>query len=1791
MVDYTGGEAGRPGRPEPIAIIGMSCRFPGNVNSADDFWSFLRAGEDAISEVPTGRWDPYAEAAPENEAALRSTTRFGGFLSDIQGFDADFFGISPREAGLMDPQQRMVLEVSWQALEHAGVPPHQLSGSDTGVFIGVGSDDYGRRLLEDLPRIEAWTGIGGAMCAVANRVSYTLDLRGASMAVDTACSSSLVALHLACQSLRAGESPLALAGGVMVMAGPGLTMVLDAAGATSADGRSKSFDAAADGYGRGEGAGVVALKRLSDAQADGDRVLAVLRGSAVHQDGKTNGIMAPSSQAQEHLLRQTYRNAGVAPESVDYIEAHGTGTRAGDPIEATAMAAVFGASRPAEQPCLIGSVKPSIGHLEAGAGIAGVIKTVLALQHGEIPPTANFETPNPSIPWESAGLKVVAQPTPWQPAGQPRLAGVSGYGYGGTIAHVILEEAPPDPLETTTAVEVDRGASAAAYPLSGATQSALREYAARLADYVEEENPALPSVGHTLAVRRSPLTHRATAVAADHTELAERLRALAAGAPTAGVATGTVLAPPTSGTVWVFSGHGSQWIGMGRELLAEEPVFAAVLDDIGPIFEAELGFTPRHALSEGDFHTVDQIQPMIFATQVALAAVWRDRGLYPAAVIGHSVGEIAAAVTAGVLSVHDGAHLVCRRSRLLRHASGKGAMAMVSLPFDQVRSRLCHERGAQDVVAAIAASPSSTVIAGDHSAVEDVAKEWEDGGMAVRRVDSDVAFHSRHMDPLLDELVNAVAGMVVGAPEVPLYTTALDDPRATVARDGSYWAQNLRNPVRFAEAVTAAVEDGYRLFLEISAHPVVAHSINETLAELEVDDACVAHTLRRNRPEWESLLTNLGLLYAHGASVDWTRLWPAAPLAELPHNAWQHSPYWAESGPRHNIGGQRHDVDSHTLLGGRTKVNASPPITLWHTYLDESCRPYPGDHPVRGVEIIPAAVLLNTFFAAASADTQRPDLTDVSLKVPVSVSAPRQLQVVTQERTIRLSSRLLDGDVEEPLEREQAWLTHTTASVDAPAPAPPHALAIAELRQYCSERLAEDFVTDRLAGIGVAAMGFPWQIEELAQGDEQLLATVKAGDASDEKPMSWAAIMDAALSIASVVFPGPPTLRMPAHIDRVSLRSDSSPIRAFIHVRVAEGGAAADTVNVDIAAEDGRVVARMMGLRYGVLDGDPGAATSPRRIVHEMAWRPLATAPDADSVELRDVVIVGDDHEAVRMLSDRYRAMGVPCAAVTDPEELTALRDRIGAASAVLVAPASLRAGESGPEASIRSAWLLARTAQWLLGVTGAAADEQPKLWCLTQGVRQCHDEAALGHASLWGIGRVIGGEHPELWGGVLDLAESPDKLAVQLLDVLRAAPGEDVVALDEEGAHVGRLAQVASEPTRPPQRFRPEGTYLITGGLGMLGLEVAHWLAGRGAHRLVLAGRAALPPRAQWDSVCDSETRRRIEGVRSLEALGVTVRTVALDITDREQAQRLLSPAELGLPPIRGIVHAAGVLDNRMLRDLDKESMRTVVAPKAAGAWVLHELFPPNSVDFFILFSSCGLLLGLPGQSSYASGNAFLDALAAHRRANGGDDTVSFGWTSWRGLGMSTSSAVIDTELAARGTADISATEAFQSWEYAERHSSGYFAFLRTIPLEPAMTRPSLLSELAAEEDTDIPAAAGDAQWEGMSREELYEAVGAEVDAVVAGEIKLPAADLDSRRPLTELGLDSVMSVVIRRNLERRFGVRLAATLLWDRPNTAAISLLLTDLVWDRLHPGGAESASDSDEEYAPAADGVLVG
>ncbi|MGV0581433.1 type I polyketide synthase [Mycolicibacterium elephantis] len=1691
--------------PEPVAIVGIGCRLAGSISTPAQLWRFLLEGGSAVGEVPAERWEPYLRRDPRNAAVLRDVTRLGTFLDDLAGFDAEFFGVSPREAELMDPQQRLALEVSWEALEHAGVPPKSLAGSDTAVLMGVNSDDYGKLVMEDLPGIEAWTGIGTSLCGIANRVSHLLDLRGPSVALDAACAASLVAVHQACQMLRAGETSLALAGGVSALIGPGLTRVLDVAGATAPDGRCKTFDAAADGYGRGEGAGVVVLKRLGDALRDGDHVYAVVRGGAVAQDGRTVGIMSPNGDAQAELFRRACESAQIPPSTVDFVEAHGTGTPTGDPTEIHALSSVYGVDRPVDAPCRIGSVKPNVGHLEGGAGVVGLIKAALALHHEAIPPTAGVQKLTPAVDWENSGLRVPTETEAWErTGGAPRRAAVCSYGYGGTIAHVLLEEAPVGPGGSPAGNML----SPKVIPLSARSSARLGMQARALADRLRTGDHPLERVAASLWLRRSHEPVRTAVVAESLDDVVAGLDAVADGALAPGVVTGSVLPGAADGAVWVFSGHGSHWAGMGRQLLVDEPAFAAVIDAIDPVFGRELDFSAREALSSGQLGGTDRVQALTFAMQAGLAAVLRERGAAPAAVIGHSVGEVAACVTAGVFDLTVGAAVACYRARGFRTVMGLGAMALVRLPFDEAERRL---QGRTDVVAAISASPVSTVVSGAVAAVDEICRDWSGEGVMVRRVNTDVAFHSPAMDALTAELSRLTAGLPAPRPaEIPLYTTALADPRSNAPRDHRYWPVNLRDRVRFAEAVAAAAEDGHRLFLEVSAHPVVAHSVVETLLHAGIEEHAAVPLLRRDRPERLALATALATLHCHGAPVD-PGIDASVPWADdLPVTQWRHRRFWRTPTPPPGGYGV-HDVDSHTLLGGATEVTGPVAARMWQTRLDIATRPYPGDHPVRGTEIVPAAVILNTFLAAVDGG----GLDDVRLRTPVAPGRPRDVQVVLQDRALTLSSRVLDDDGAE----DGGWLTHSSAVTAADGEHAAFDLAAA--RKRCAQPLPADHVVDTLASLGVAAMGFDWQILELRRGEGELLVRV-AADKAGAVPDTWAPLLDAATSAASTVFDGPPRLRMPARIERVRVHG-RPPAGAVLHIQRRPH---TTTTDVLIADHTGALRASLTGMAFEELENPAGSDLS--QMLHEVNWHPVPVGDDRPSA----VLIVGGDAGTVDSVRRDLAAADVPHARCADPSEIDAAvldRDAV-----VLVLP---RASDPPTDAVD----LTVRTLRRLLD-SGARA----RMWVLTERV---HEGGNVVHAPLWGLARVAAAEHPDVFAGVLDVADARLPVAV-----LASCHGHPVVVMRDGVAFAARLRH-AGPGAGTALQCSAGGTYVVTGGTGALGLRMAQRLADVGARRLLLLSRSGMPARSEWRDAGDSEV---IRAVAALEERGVWVRVAPIDIGAPGAADRLRD-ALCDLPPVRGVIHAAGVEAGALLVNTTQQDFAAAMHPKVDGTLTLHEVFPPGQLDWMVLFSSCGYLAGFPGQGAYACANSFLDVMARHRRRLG-DRTVSVAWTAWRGMGMGSTSGFIAAQLDALGMGTIGPDEAVRALDLAMRADQ---ANIVVLPVLPAAASVPMFADVApaevAEPAADEPSAA---TFVGADGAPDPQRIAEHVIAAVASQLGLPEGDVDAGVPLVEIGVDSIMTVGLLRRLEKQTGLSLPPTLLWEHPTAAAVSARIAELL-----------------------------
>ncbi|MGZ9224710.1 MAG: type I polyketide synthase, partial [Anaerolineales bacterium] len=1042
---------------EPIAIIGMSCRFPGAANSPEAFWRLLETGTDAISQVPADRWNSADLYDSDPAMPGKMNSRWGGFIDQIDQFDANFFGISPREATQMDPQQRLVLEIAWEAIENSGLTKDELAGSKTGVYIGVHSHsaDYTLRQYSDPSAIDIYTGTGTAHNVIAGRLAYLFDLRGPSMTVDTACSSSLVAVHLACQSLRSNESQMALVAGVNLMLSPEFTIAASKMHMLAPDGRCKAFDAQANGFVRGEGCGVIVLKRLSDALAHGDNIIALIRGSALNQDGRTNGLTAPNGLSQQQVVRQALENAAVGPSEIGFVEAHGTGTSLGDVIELDALGTIFDRENRNGKPCFLGSAKTNIGHLEGAAGIAGLIKAVLSLQKRMIPPLVHFKNLNPNISLKNTSLVVPSTLQPWQEA-RKRFAAVSSFGWSGTNAHVVLEEAPPADSKFSSA-----STNPYLLPLSAHAPEALRDLARSYSSFLTQASPSdLADVCYTASCRRTHHANRLALVGASSDELINKISAfLQENLP---VEISRI--DDQAKIVFVFPGQGSQWLGMGRELLKQNQVFRETLQRCEQAIQpwVDWSLTEQLGLDEDSpnyrLNEISVIQPILFAFEIALSAVWRSWGIEPHAVIGHSMGEVAAAYIAGALRLEDAAHVICRRSQLMQRTSGRGGMAVVGISIVEANQLI---QGLEDRISvAVNNSPRSTVLSGDPQALEEIMEELARRDIFCRRVRVDVASHSPQMDPLRAELVEALRDIKPQAAHIPFFSTVTEEVSHGATLNAEYWGRNLRQPVQFGSMIQKLLDADHSVFIEMSPHPILLTSIQEVSIELNKSSTEVA-SLRRDQPELTSLLGELGLLYRLGYPIDWKKLYPTGGrVVSLPAYPWQHESFWLEVEASTNsfartIAGDKQS--QHAVLGQEIELAVQNGQRTWEFELSPRKFPFMYDHKLQGLAILAASNFLEMALAATEVEfgDSPAMLTEIEFQHPLVLpsenrSIPFQFHLVKLEEEDGWAFQVFSR-------RNQAWTRHIVGRAVPSADTPKeHPIRLEDLRSRCVNQIQRE---------------------------------------------------------------------------------------------------------------------------------------------------------------------------------------------------------------------------------------------------------------------------------------------------------------------------------------------------------------------------------------------------------------------------------------------------------------------------------------------------------------------------------------------------------------------------------------------------------------------------------------------------------------------------------------------------------------------------------------------------------------
>jgi acyl transferase domain-containing protein/acyl carrier protein len=1798
-------DAADANRDETIAIIGMGCRFPGGVVDPSSYWRLLCDGLDAIREIPADRWDVDALYDPDPEAPGKIATRWGGFVDGIDRFDPHAFGISPREAASMDPQQRLLLEVGWEALEHAGYAPDGVAESPTGVFVGICNGDYYQMLMDcDPATVDAYAATGSAHSVASGRLSYLLGLRGPSLSVDTACSSSLVSVHLAVQSLHAGECRMALAGGVNAILNPRTSIALSRAKMMAADGRCKAFDASADGFVRSEGCGLVVLKRLSDAEADGDRILALIRGSAVNQDGRSNGLTAPNGPSQVAVIRQALVDASLEPSQIGYVETHGTGTSLGDPIEIQALSAALGGNRADADRLMLGSVKTNIGHLESASGIAGLIKTVLMLQHQQIPPHLHLHTPNPHIAWDEMALSIPTQLTDWQPSSGRRLAGVSSFGFSGTNAHVILEQPP---LATPTARPEGPQRPRHLLALSAKNDAALRELAGRYAEVLAAApSLSLAEVAHTANTGRARFGHRLTVVGTDAADVAPNLARLAAGEDPADMAH-TAMGQPHGRPrlAFLFTGHGSLYRGAGRRLWETQPIFRAALERCAGFADQHLEKPLLAALYPHLYPDVDgaqallddmtYAQPALFALQYALASLWQTWGVVPSFVAGHSAGEYAAACIAGILSVQDGLTLTMARGRLMRSLPPNGQMATVLADEATVRAALAPHGDARVAIGAIN-GPASIAISGDLASVQSVVAELQATGIETRALNIPLAAHSPQVEPILDEFERVARGVSYAPPGVSVVSTLTGAlASGSDCASATYWRRHLREPVQFAQAMQTLHRQGCDVFLEIGPRATLLGMARANLPESGAA-ATWLPSLRADHDDWEQILDSLGGLFVAGVDVDFAAFdrdggdWPRLALPTYP---FQRERYWiAPSRPA----AMSMDAGGHPLLGQRLDSPALDPTqTIFAAQLSADWPPFLDHHRVHGVCIVPSPVYVAMALEAARRGPGWDEaiLEDLSIQSALVIpeTGTRAVQFILDMHADGAASFRIFSRNSAP--EEATWTLHAAGRLTRSQAAPPATdrFDANAVRARCSEMLDGAGYYDRLLDLGLEFGPDFRGISRLWRSDGEALAEITLPAGLEREAGVYRihpAFLDACFHVLGALVPQS-TPESQAYlligIDRLELgRAPGS--RLWSHARIRSGSmAGSETFVGDIHVHDdaGDLVGEITGLQLKRAGADAlrrAARRSPSDWLYETTWQekvlPAPAEPDGVNSLSTRWLILADDRGIAAELAELISARGDRCELVGNSAEFA---NRAPSAQR-LVDLGSLKAlpSESVPDRAGRVADTALHVVQAL-----ATSRSSAQVWLVTRDAQSVSASNTLTEpalATLWGLGRVIALEHPQNWGGLVDLASdlAPRTAAALLYDDITRSDGEDQVALGDGRRYVPRLERASSQrPRSTVFDFCADASYLVTGGLGGLGLKVAHWMAEHGARHLVLTGRSGLPDRSLWDGLePTSRTASQVASVRAIEALGATVSPIAVDVAD-EALMRTRVMARFGddLPPLRGVVHAAADLSGWSVADMPSEALQAMLRPKIGGAWVLHELTRDVPLDFLVLFSSTSALWGAQTLGHYAAANSFLDAFAHYRHALG-LPCVSINWGTWDEMRLTTAEdresyqqfglspmsspqalAILGEIL---GTSEMTQIAvAAVDWRslkplYEARRARPFLADVDALPTgstraasQRVQQRPPLLALLES--------AADSAERHTI----IFDHVRAEVARTL--HVVRPQG-IDPHTGLFDLGMDSLMSVELKSKLEVSVGRPLPSTLTFNYSTVSALATYLADEV-----------------------------
>ena len=1834
---------------EPIAIVGMGCRFPGGANSPYQFWENLKSGTHSIAETPESRWNTDAFFSRVKNKKAKMNTKWGGYIDGFDEFDPEFFGIAPREAKFMDPQQRKLLEISWEALEDGGLQPSSLSGKAVGVFIGGFTLDY--KILQftnpSFENLDSHSATGIMMTMLSNRISYIYNFNGPSMSVDTACSSSIVAVDLACKSLQLGDSELALAGGVSLNIAPQYTISETQGGFLSPTGSSHGFAATANGYVRSEGAGVVILKKLSAAIADGDRIHAVIKATAVNQDGKTNGITVPNGDAQFRLMKRAYARAGVSPGKIQYLEAHGTGTPVGDPIEADSIGRILSLERLPEDRCYVGSVKTNIGHTEAAAGMAGLMKVVMAMKNKAIPPHLHLTQINPKIDLEKAPYKIPTTLVDWPEHQGPMLAGINSFGFGGTNAHLVLSEYLPEAsAPTSSATDFDDEHKTRLFPISGRSKKSLLGNATACLKHVENLNTEqdLFHFAHTNAAIREQHEHRATFSYQNKAQLTEKFRQFIGSGGVASASVDKVKAARKSNgeerekLAWVTTGMGPQWWAMGRELYQSEPVFKNAIDTISAEFDRQTNWSLAQEWLQADeaqsqMDNTWLAQTANFALQVGLAEMWRAHGVEPDCIVGHSTGEIASFYLAGVYSLKDAVTIAIHRSRLQQLTHGMGKMLAVGLPVSEAQAYIGSSKN--DVSIAAVNSPTACVISGNAQTLERIAAELQRNEVFNKYLHVGVPYHSPAMSVIKAELLQCLAGIEPQPAKIPLYSTVTGERVNGAELNADYWWKNVREAVLFAKATQEIIDDGYTSFIEIGPHPVLGSAIAEVAKELQ-KNVFVTSSQRRKKPEQEYFFDALAALYSHGFDIDWQSMYHGGAFVPFPTYQWNNDRFWYETPHFNSV---RVGKIDHPLLGARQTELANS----WSADISLEKYPYLNDHRIQDTCILPAAAYVEMAYGALKKGWGDAAycIHDLHIEKGIFLEDEKDPAAKFQFDEKNSSFQISSSSVTDNGEHDNA--TRDAAShINLVLHATGYVSRANETRRRkifdlaaCQSRLPEQLTQEQCYrqlhdhdyDYGPAFQG----IQSLRISRDELLAQVELPQllAGDDQYHFHPSLFDACLQtviFSEILHLKPNELlrsRLPVKIGTIDI-ARGAPTTFWCHTRITQRDDEQMTADIALYDDQLRVFGEIKGFIAKTVDSvasgikantidswlyQPGSVESIIEQENESKLKTcylifvaqagripgFAQALREKNIHLCIAQTIQAPNAKLSIAADFGSAVLDTTNAGDLAELLAALQAKFGNVDIIF------ESVEDSLPSLTQSALARHKTASLhtLLAIAKAVLKKtsNAKLWLITRNGLA----TALGNehinplaAAICGFGRVLAQQELlENWGKLIDLDALTDERRV--LDELGNDDNENEVSYRDGVRYASRLVAAENLKSAFPLHLDAGATYMVVGAFGAIGQLVCKMLVDRGARRLVVTSREALPTREQWQHL-DSQHAlyHRVQFVRELEAAGAGIILADLDVCDESGLSAFFTNFNCkGYPAIRGIFYSAGIVKDAIIPNLGIEEFDAVYDTKAVGALALHNATADLPLDYFVLFSSVATQVTTSGQSSYAAGNAFLDALCQLRKQQG-LPALSINWGPWA-IGMIKELNLIEHYKLHRGMscilpeAGMKVMERILDQDHAQLTvcDADWQKVVKWYVKKPSMF--AELSDASQEENQSSEAGFLDTYVQLPIQDRLH-LVTENLRRIVAQVLRSGTDSVDPDANLINIGIDSLMGAELSTRLNNYFGNTLSLVKLIGNANVAELARELNEKIGrDKNTLAAVEKLTQSPQDGAAPRSAVV--